>query len=204
MNAKNLAAYILKKFEHAPVTPLKLQKLLFYTKVWGIVAEKDLVEGDFEKWEYGPVNPEVYHAYKVHDNSPIPAPDYYVSPPQGKEKALIDFILEAYMPYSAIALSSMTHEEEPWKETPEGDVISSETIYDYYSTHPFAKNLKPFNPDHGPYYPVQTDLWHSFVMDMNQEDAESGAVYDSFETFKEEMSEAKKDTQEMLHDWLNE
>lgn len=205
MKVEPLAKYTLKKFEHKPIAPLKLQRLLFYTKVWGIVTGVNLIEEGFEKWDYGPVNPKIYHTYKEYGKNPISAPGSFESVPSPieKEKALIDFILEAYMPYSALSLSSMTHEEDPWKVTPTGEIIDAQVIKEYYSKQPFAENFKPFTPDHSPYYPVQSDLWHSFVMDMDEDDAARDFVYDSFETFKKELNKATKETQEMLRTWLN-
>ena len=55
-----LPHYILATYADYKITPLKLQKLLYYAKVWGIVAGEELYQGEFKKWTHGPVNTEVY------------------------------------------------------------------------------------------------------------------------------------------------
>src|ERR1700742_4072339 len=47
------------------MTNLKLQKLLFFAHAISITERKiKLVSGHFEAWQYGPVHPTVYQAFK--------------------------------------------------------------------------------------------------------------------------------------------
>jgi len=48
------------------MTNLKLQKLLFFAHAISLTERKvKLVTGDFEAWQYGPVHPTVYQAFKA-------------------------------------------------------------------------------------------------------------------------------------------
>ena len=55
------------------------------------------------------------------------------------QEEVLKFILDNYINFSAFTLSAMTHNEEPWLETPKNAIISDKLILDYYSKQPFAK-----------------------------------------------------------------
>lgn len=55
-----------------PLTNLALQKLLYFAHALFLIeAKKPLVLGYFEAWQYGPVHPTVYKAFKVAGDQPI-------------------------------------------------------------------------------------------------------------------------------------
>lgn len=55
-----------------PVTNLALQKLLYFAHALFLVERKQpLVSGYFEAWQYGPVHPTVYQAFKGAEDQPI-------------------------------------------------------------------------------------------------------------------------------------
>jgi uncharacterized phage-associated protein len=55
-----------------PVTNLALQKLLYFAHALFLVETKQpLVSGYFEAWQYGPVHPTVYQAFKPSGDKPI-------------------------------------------------------------------------------------------------------------------------------------
>lgn len=55
-----------------PVSNLALQKLLYFAHgLFLIEMKQPLVSGYFEAWEYGPVHPAAYQAFKVSGNRPI-------------------------------------------------------------------------------------------------------------------------------------
>lgn len=184
---------------YGPVTPLKLQKLLYYVKAWGTVAGKKLVPGSFEKWDYGPANPEVYSTFKQHGRDPIPK--HACPSPRGKKKQLVDFISICYAQYDAVTLSRMTHKEEPWRETPSNAVISEDLMRDYYSNHPFARNF-PFNPNEGPFYPVGSGTEYGFTLDMNESEAERITTYDSFSEYLSHIQRATDEYNEWRDSFL--
>ena len=54
------------------VTNLALQKLLYFAhSIFLIETKRPLVSGYFEAWQYGPVHPTVYSAFKTAGSSPI-------------------------------------------------------------------------------------------------------------------------------------
>lgn len=190
-----LPIYILQSHSDEKITPLKLQKLLYYVKVWGIVAGMDLYQGEFQKWTHGPVNPDVYHQYRSFARMPIVVqPNGIQAEVSGQEKELIDFIVAAYLPFSAISLSALTHKEAPWQDTPLNSVISHDAILDFYSRQPFAKNFNPFDLAHKPYYAVQSNSFYAYVLDMTPEDADRHAQFPSFEAYLSHFKQAKADT----------
>lgn len=60
------------KREHIKVTPMKLQKLLYYICVKYVKETKELpISESFEVWQYGPVVPSVHSAFQPYGASPI-------------------------------------------------------------------------------------------------------------------------------------
>lgn len=58
--------------EHLPVTHIALQKLLYFAHgLFLLRHRKPLVSGYFEAWNYGPVHPAVYAAFKSSGREPI-------------------------------------------------------------------------------------------------------------------------------------
>lgn len=54
------------------ITPLQLMKLVFLSHAWSLgLNGKELVDDVIEAWQYGPVVPKVYHAYKGYVDAPI-------------------------------------------------------------------------------------------------------------------------------------
>ncbi|MCI5139034.1 MAG: DUF4065 domain-containing protein, partial [Candidatus Electrothrix sp. AR1] len=141
LNAATLAEFILTSYPDKNITPMKLQKLAYYVKVWSLVAGRPCTGVPFERWEYGPVNRCIFRSYKQFSKQPIPAP---VNPSQqqipDEDAELLNFILDHYVNHSAVALSAMTHKETPWADTPPNQVISDQAIHDYYSKRSFATN----------------------------------------------------------------
>ena len=194
MDAVTLSYYIIKNYEN--VSPMKLQKLLYYVKVWETVSGEYFLDAVFEKWKYGPVNEQVYQAYKKYGSQFIPKhAAKNVSLPTAVKKT-INFILDCYAPYDAFSLSAMTHEDEPWKNTPLNKPITGKAMLHYYSKLPFAKNF-PFDP-HQPYYPLQTDLHYAYIFDMSEMDAESVSVYPSYNSYKKQFQSAEKKFKKLL------
>ncbi len=191
-----LAQYILHKYPN--ITHVKLQKLLYYLKVWGVIAGHNVVAGEFEKWTYGPVIPSVYHTYKSSGSNPIP-PSNTPTPMLDKTtQELVDFILEVYVPYQAFDLSAMTHRELPWDKIPDGTIITESQIQVAYAQLPFAQNFNPFDLAHKPYYVVQSNGWYAYVLDMNDEDARRSTQFSSYAAYKESHNQTKKQLNKML------
>ncbi len=123
------------------VTPMKLQKLVFYAYGWCLAIKGDpLFEEGIQAWKYGPVVPSVYHAFKMYGNDAITtratdlsydaeAGMIRINPVQlqslpGKEdevgfvRQLIKRVWEVYGKYTGIQLSNATHAVgTPWYTT---------------------------------------------------------------------------------------
>lgn len=190
-----LPHYILEHYSDKNITPLKLQKLLYYVKVWGIVAGVELYQGEFLKWKHGPVNVDVYHHYKSFERGQIVMqPETARIDLDTQEKEMIDFIVSAYIPFSAISLSALTHKELPWQNTSQNAVIGHADILDFYSQQPFANNFNPFDLANKPYFPVQSNSWYAYILDMSPDDVQRHTQFSSFQAYQTQLREAQADT----------
>lgn len=105
--------------EHSiPITPLHVQKLLYYAQGWHFAFfGRALFSDDFEAWPYGPVVPDVYHRYKAAKGDPLRGTDgdmgSALSPSQQR---FVERVWRTYRHLSAGQLSDMTHQEPPWRE----------------------------------------------------------------------------------------
>ena len=188
----NIASYILNKYP-GEITPMKLQKLLYYVKVWTLVADKKMIKSSdaFFAWKHGPVNPSIYHQYKGYKNNPIEDTPSYL-PFTDDEKEVVDFVLDSYGFYNAITLSKATHAEDPWINKREvNGRITDQEILDYYTNESFAKNF-PLNMSQG-YYPPNTISHYAFIFDMDETDKAAEVVFDSIDEYKSLFSKVSED-----------
>jgi len=185
MDKFQIAQYIAAKYP-GEVTPMKLQKLLYYCYVWQLVAKKKHFDASFEAWSHGPVEPDIYSEYKAFGRNTIS-----VSNTPKLNVPLFDFTLESYAVYSAIELSKTTHLESPWKKYKDtGGVIPDDELFAYYSKHPFAKN---FPIEKGkPYYPPKTSSHYSFTFDMEKD------YVPVFDSLQEYLNRFKKENERFL------
>ena len=131
------------------LTPMKLQKLLFYTQSWHL-REKDgvpLMDDHFARWEYGPVIPSLYHELKSYgkdsvnsllSNIELDDEDVYLVTPTIPESdryanRLIDRIIKKYGKYSGTQLSNLSHEKgTAWAlKGPDGSAIAWDDMAHY-------------------------------------------------------------------------
>ncbi len=133
------------------ISPMKLQKLLYYAHGWHLALTNEPLLGDrVEAWRYGPVVAEVYHMFKGFGNSPIRGvrakrPVYaenrlgFETPeiPQEANEArkVVDRVWDVYKTLSAAQLSNMTHGEgTPWSgaKAAGSRIIEDEDIKAYF------------------------------------------------------------------------
>jgi len=106
--------------EESPITPMKLQKLVYFAHGWMLgLFDQPLIDEQVEAWPYGPVVPSIYHTFKSFRNGSISeaAPDAGVIPeePQTLDRQMIDRIWEVYGKVTAYELSALTHiAGSPW------------------------------------------------------------------------------------------
>lgn len=206
MNPVHLGQYLVNAFGHVPggVTPLKLQKLVYYVKAWSLVDGHPLVDGTFARWPHGPVNVPLYEHFKGHGRAPLQpvalGPDLE---PQGTARAFVDFVGHSYARFPAVVLSKMTHDEAPWQRTEPMQVIADALIEHFYAGQPFAGNL-PFDPVGKPYVAVQSDMDRAFTLDLRGTDAKRAATFASYEAYLEHLDRAGlRGGARGADDWLN-
>jgi len=154
-----LADYLVLKFQNdgIPLTPLKLQKLLYYIQAWHSVFfdKHPLFNEEPEAWSNGPVYRSVYDKYKNSwlKNDPIMYTEnqnesllqsldnsYKSLNLQPEQLEYLDSVINKYGPISSEKLVFMTHSENPWNEARDGfgpfekcnNKISIESMFSYY------------------------------------------------------------------------
>lgn len=125
--ANEIAAYLLWRSaqeqpeEPAYLTPMQLQKLLYYIQGWSLAETGSPVfKEDLRAWRDGPVVKEVYQTYR--DLGKMPIINVPSSPPElsPSARSLIENVWNRYKEFSAYKLSDLTHEEMPWKKARAG------------------------------------------------------------------------------------
>jgi len=116
------------------ISNLKLQKLLYYAQGYHLgMFSSPLFPERIEAWTHGPVVSAVYHKYKTFSGGAI-LPTEEISLKQFT-RSQVDFLNEIYNvfgQYSAWKLRDMTHNEDPWKETPLNCEISRSVMQNYF------------------------------------------------------------------------
>ena len=162
VNIFDMAKYtILRLLQNGnSITPLKLQKVLYYLQAWFLVyfKEERLFEEQPEAWVNGPVYRNIYEEYRdkgmysqltladagVADVDEVQKVlgDLHQSMNLSDEKwALIEQVLTHYGSMSQDRLVFLTHSQLPWNEARRGvppfaysdQKISFKSMYDYYS-----------------------------------------------------------------------
>lgn len=76
-NSISVANYVVKtdQKKQLEITNLKMQKVLFFLQGYFLSQyQTKLLKGNFTKWKYGPVQKEVYSAFKLNQAFPIKKP----------------------------------------------------------------------------------------------------------------------------------
>jgi putative zinc finger/helix-turn-helix YgiT family protein len=150
---ETVIGYLLYKCED--VTPLALQKLLYYVQGFFYAFNNVFIfEDDCEAWVHGPVYRKVYHKYSDYKYDTIDSADSFDETIFSvAEKAVIDSIVDNFSCYSGKVLESFTHSEQPWIETrsdlpvfAQSDrVINKKLIADYFTA--VKQKYEMLNPD---------------------------------------------------------
>lgn len=141
------------------VSPLKLQKLLYYVQSWYMVfngRQNTLFVQAPQAWVNGPVYPDIYYLYRDKVSNmcdhltakDFDTDDVNVTLAQlaaklqltAEETELLDSVVMLYGAKSQNGLIFLTHAEQPWVEAREGLApyqrsereISLDTMHDYY------------------------------------------------------------------------
>lgn len=144
----DIATWLLSK---KPMTPKKLQKMLYYEYAWFLVFNNDnakeirnrLFDNNFEAWVHGPVDHNIYRKYSEYGYNEINLskgekiksfdPDTLDS---------LEQVFETYSVFNGNELERLTHNELPWKMArgsvlpldKSNEKISDESMFNYYSS----------------------------------------------------------------------
>ncbi|ATP52774.1 MULTISPECIES: Panacea domain-containing protein [Pseudomonas] len=117
-----------RKGEIRNLTPMKLQKLLFYTQSWHLRLNGErspLIDDNFARWKFGPVIPSLYHELKSYGAQEVTSlikninfdsdgDAILITPTVPKSDQathnLIDKIISKYGKLTGTELSNLTHE----------------------------------------------------------------------------------------------
>lgn len=107
------------------LSPMKLQKLMFYAQSWYLkLRGAPLLDDVFCRWQYGPVIPSLYHEFKGYGATPITDFGNHVSTDHGGFRVTtpvipdsdgeawwyVDEVIRVYGGLSGAQLSNMTHQ----------------------------------------------------------------------------------------------
>jgi len=114
--SRNLADFLIAESRERGdlLTPLKLQKLMFYADAWFMALyDKELTSERFQAWVHGPVALSQYHRFKAYQWRPILEE---VEKPEFDKRTTkhLKEILDVFGPETGPALEMMTHSEKPW------------------------------------------------------------------------------------------
>ncbi|QOL12904.1 Panacea domain-containing protein [Dickeya dianthicola] len=133
-SAISVANSLIKKAKERGIkdlTPMKLQKLVYFAHAWMLaIDERPLINETVKAWKFGPVIDSVYHEFKTYgaknidsfgtefdlididDNIGVPDVGFitpYVDRSDTKAHSVMDAILDTYGDKSATFLSNLTH-----------------------------------------------------------------------------------------------
>ncbi len=130
------------------ISPLKLQKLIYFLNGWHLaVIGMPAVDEPFQAWQHGPVIPSIYQCFKKFGSGGISSYGKEYDPVSNDFKSyvvnhnnirfyeILDAVWERYVGYSALTLSTMTHEQNsPWEIAYRGgvDEIPNSSIQQYF------------------------------------------------------------------------
>ena len=132
--AKWFLAYNQDNPEFNDITPLKLQKLLYYAfGTYYALTERKLFDEPIVAWPHGPVVKKVYEAYRHFKSNPISFDEVFNYDRFSQEdKDILASVYDRFGQYSAWKLRNMTHSEDPWALTADNCTISPELIKKYF------------------------------------------------------------------------
>ncbi len=139
ISATIVATQILWLRRDAETTPMHILKMAYLAHGWMLgICEEPLIYEPVEAWRHGPVVPILYQKYKSFRGEPISVvPVDMSSSFNDDQKGITEFINRAYRDYTALELSSITHESgSPWDIVRQtsgiGSIIPNEVIQNYY------------------------------------------------------------------------
>ena len=138
----NFFLSIVDRDSGSTITPLKLQKILYYAQGYFLaMKDEELFNEDFQAWAHGPANPDVYDKYKKYGANAIDAPSIEDIPSFSED--ITDFLYNIWNTfgiYDGKYLEELTHSETPWIEARKGyqpgemctNIITKESMKNFF------------------------------------------------------------------------
>ncbi|MBX3045432.1 MAG: DUF4065 domain-containing protein [Anaerolineales bacterium] len=138
VEAKFVADYFLHRAreDEELISNMKLQKLLYYAQGFHLAMfDVSLFKEEIVRWMHGPVVRDLYFEYNKYGAGSIEYPaevnfDMFTN----EQLELLGEVHDVYGQFSAWALRNMTHEEPPYEQTRENQVITTALMADYFKT----------------------------------------------------------------------
>jgi len=141
LTALDIANYFLAGTDEAAdpdelISPLKLQKLLYYAQgLYLARTGEPLFSDEIQAWQHGPVVPSVWAHFKDNGSRGITPPESLeLSRYTAEIREHLDDVWTVYGQFSAGKLRNMTHKEEPWYETESWAVITHEKMRRFFES----------------------------------------------------------------------
>lgn len=147
---QDVADFILAKFAEIKgkdtVTPMQLQKLVFYAQgIYLALYDEVLFHQKIQAWEYGPVINPMYHEYKDYGDSAIKSKELDSSKYDKEISVFLTAICGVFLAYTAFELSDMTHREAPWKNAykeRENREITIDAMKDFFKSSDYIQQVQ--------------------------------------------------------------
>lgn len=124
LNIFDVANFFLKIVDRdsgSTITPLKLQKILYYAQGYYLANyDKPLFQEDFQAWTHGPANEGIYDKYKSCKYNTIPMPKEDLPLMDDELNDFLNDIWQTFGIYDGKYLEEQTHKESPWIEARKG------------------------------------------------------------------------------------
>ncbi len=133
------------------LSPLHLQKLLYYCQGWGLaLLGRPLFRQPLCAWKYGPVVRDVYDLFKGRSSGVFPHEIPSAGGPMSETvAALVEMVWRDYIKFTPRELVAMTHHEPAWREARAGlsegahsDAVLSHTTMREFFTAEAASRMK--------------------------------------------------------------
>lgn len=155
------------------ITPLALQKLLYYAQgFFKAFTGEFLFNDDCEAWIHGPVYRDVYYKYRNYGYNTIEEGNYRYDNIQltKVEREILDSVIRNFGCYSGKVLEMMTHVEMPWSRTRAGladdeyldRIIEKDLIAEYFDSIKLKYNMLNISDIRD----YSLDLFNKICLDM--------------------------------------
>lgn len=148
-NVMDVVVYIVKYCDakNRQINNITLQKLLYFVQAYFMTQTQErqkLFDAKFVAWEFGPACPAAYYELQHHvGNLASVVEEYsiiknakpfdYTPQINDNDKVIINAVLDYYLNFSSSGLIVLSRNQDPWINTPKGEIIEDQLIIKYFS-----------------------------------------------------------------------